>query len=347
MRMTNWMRAGTMAALGLVTWVGGAHAQRDDARGDAPRAAGEARDQGERRDQGETRNQGQRRAIPNPIDSPQDLQDTARLVFLAADANRDGQISRKEAVDAANLFVGGFFFRADADGNGTLTQEEARQARQEFLNRQPILRVFAQEARRQRGGDQGGQGGTRQNPLRSAADLLDENNDRQLQASEVRQAVQGAVDGFYESADTNRDDQLSPSELNAAAIGMARAAVQAAFQLADADNSGSLSREEFERAVLEPARTVFSVLDGDNNNQISPQEARQAQRMLMNQMRVRIPDTRGERAPVPDFGAQDGDQPRRGQPGQPRPGQRRQGQGGQDRDQPGQGQSGEGQRQPQ
>ena len=56
-----------------------------------------------------------------PIQSIQDVQDTAKMLFKLADTNNDGQISQKEATDAGNLLVGGFFFRADANGDGVLT----------------------------------------------------------------------------------------------------------------------------------------------------------------------------------------------------------------------------------
>ena len=59
-----------------------------------------------------------------PIRSIQDLQDTAKMVFKLADTNNDGQISQKEATDVGDLLVGGFFFRADANGDGTLTPDE-------------------------------------------------------------------------------------------------------------------------------------------------------------------------------------------------------------------------------
>ncbi len=68
--------------------------------------------------------------LPGPIDSLSDLRDTASLVFKLADTNNDNQISRKEATDAGNLLVGGFFFRADTNGDGVLTEQEAQQARE-------------------------------------------------------------------------------------------------------------------------------------------------------------------------------------------------------------------------
>src|SRR4051812_39221242 len=88
------------------------------------------------------RAQAERKAgdLPGPIDSLQDLQDTGRMVFKMADTNNDGQISQQEAVEAANGVVGGFFFRADRDGNGVLTAEEAQAAREAFLASKPWLR---------------------------------------------------------------------------------------------------------------------------------------------------------------------------------------------------------------
>ena len=74
-----------------------------------------------------------------PINSFQDVQDTAKMFFKLADTNNDGQISQKEAVDVGNLLVGGFFFRADTNGDGVLSQEEARQARESLFAQQPLL----------------------------------------------------------------------------------------------------------------------------------------------------------------------------------------------------------------
>ena len=67
---------------------------------------------------------------PGPIDSVQDLQDSGKIAFKMADVNNDNRISQKEAVDAGNLLVGGFFFRADANGDGVVSKEEAQQARE-------------------------------------------------------------------------------------------------------------------------------------------------------------------------------------------------------------------------
>jgi len=299
--MSTWKTGIATLSLGLATAVGSAWAQepaREGGRAERPRpAAGRHHEEGD---------------IPGPIDSVTDLQDTGKMLFKVADTNNDGQISQKEAIDAGNLLVGGFFFRADADGNGTLTQDEARQAREAMLRQNPGLRiVFGQMRRAARGeGDQGS------NPAQGLASLLDGNQDRQLQAGELRQAVQTAVQGIYEAADTNRDGQMSPAEINAGVIGLARSAAQAAFQAADQDKNGSLSQEEFDRSIVEPAHAVFRMLDTDNDNQITPQEAQAARRFFRSQLRsLRVPEPANsprnliesgrnadEAAPVPAIG---------------------------------------------
>src|SRR5205814_3936083 len=92
--------------------------------------------------------------LPGPIDSIQDLQDTAKMLFKMADTNNDGQISQKEAIDVGNLLVGGFFFRADANGDGVLTPEESRAARDQLFQQQPLLRYVLQKAKPNNGGTQ-------------------------------------------------------------------------------------------------------------------------------------------------------------------------------------------------
>jgi len=236
--------------------------------------------------------------LPGPIDSLADLQDTGKMVFKMADINNDGQISQKEAIDAGNLLVGGFFFRADANGDGAVSKEEAQQARESFLQQKPLLRLVLQRAG-QRGAAQPGQpaepgqpaqpgqrGSRGQNPAQGFMSFADSNNDGQLQAAELRQAVQTGVQSLYAAADTNRDGQMSPEEVNAAVAGMARAAAQASFQAADKDGNGSLSQEEFNQAIVEPANAVFRVVDANGDGQISQQEAQSAQRVVINQIRI-------------------------------------------------------------
>jgi len=273
-----------LAGLGILTTVGGLRAQQPAAATQPAQArpAGAAED----RKAGD---------LPGPIDSLSDLQDTAKMLFKMADTNNDGQISQKEATDVGNLLVGGFFFRADANGDGKLSQEEIRAARETLVQQKPYLRMLFQRAQRE--GNAGGNTGNANanannaNPLQSIGALLDNNGDKQLEATEVRQAVQTAVTGFYAQADTNRDSQLSPAELNAAAVGMARSVAVAAFRAADTDHNGQLSKTEFDKAIEEPAHKIFAMMDANGDGQLSEQEAQAARQFLMSQFRaMQVPD---------------------------------------------------------
>ena len=223
--------------------------------------------------------------LPRPVDNVlNDLQTGGRMLFKLADTNNDGQISQKEAIDAGNLMVGGFFFRADQNGDGVLSPEEAKQARESLFQQQPLLRYVLEKgtwaAKNEKGGNDAAT-----DPAKAIGNLLDTNNDKQIQASEVRQAVTTAVQEFFAMADTNRDNNLSPTEINSAIIGVARAAAQTAFQAADADKNGSLSRAEFDKAIVEPANIIFAILDTNNDGQISPEEAKQAEKIAAHQLK--------------------------------------------------------------
>ena len=228
----------------------------------------------------------QTKDLPGPIDSLQDLQDTGRMIFKLADENNDGQISQREAVDAGNLAVGGLFFRADANGDGTVTQEEARAARDSFLAQKPMVRFLIGRAQsvKQPANNAGGS----PNPGAVFMGLVDANNDKQLQATEVRQAVQTAVQGLFAAADTNRDGLMSPTEVNAAIVGGVKAIEQASFQAADLNHDGQISREEFTKAMTDPANAAFAILDANNDGQLSQQEMISAGRIVEQQIRRSI-----------------------------------------------------------
>ncbi len=249
MMLHHWTRSLKAVGLGLVTLAGTASAQTKD--------------------------------LPGPIDSLQDLQDTGRMIFKAVDENNDGQISQKEAVDAGNLGIGGLFFRADANGDGMVTQDEARQARDTFLAQKPMVRFLMQRAQTAKPQPNAGT----PNPAAIFMGLIDSNNDKQLQATEVRQAVQTAVQGLFAAADTNRDGFMSPVEVNAAIAGAVKAAQQASFQAADGDNNGQISKEEFNKALTDPANAAFQVLDANGDGQLSQQELQQAGKMIEGQVR--------------------------------------------------------------
>lgn len=223
--------------------------------------------------------------LPGPIDSVDDLQDAGRMLFKLADENNDGQISQKEAADAGNLVAGGFFFRADQNGDGVLTADEVKQARDAFLSTKPWLRYAIQTAEAVKAREPKTDGTQPQISLNTLSAVFDTNNDKQLQASELRQAVQTTVQGLFATADTNRDGQLSASEVNAGVAGLGRQVAQAAFQQADTDNNGQISEAEFDKAIMEPAKVVFSIMDLNHDGQISQKEAQTARQVVMSKMR--------------------------------------------------------------
>jgi Ca2+-binding EF-hand superfamily protein len=247
--------------------------------------------------------------LPGPINSISDLQDTAKLVFKLADTNNDDQISQKEAVDAGNLLVGGFFFRADANGDGVLTEQEAQQARESLFAQQPLLR-FVLERAKPTNPPQGKEtqnvqpiaSGTANDPahvarslaadpMRTIENLLDTNHDQKIEATELRQAVQTGVSTLFLMADNNQDGQLSPYELNDAVGEVAKSAVQSVFQAADTDRNSLLSMDEYDKALTEPAHAVFRVFDANADNQLSLDELQRAERIIADQIaRLRVPE---------------------------------------------------------
>jgi Ca2+-binding EF-hand superfamily protein len=233
--------------------------------------------------------------MPRPAAAAIDeFQGLGRMVFKLADTNNDGQISQQEAINAANMVVGGYFFKADKNGDGIVSQDEARQAREEFLSEKPWLRYVIETAQASRKADRAAQPVAgqpaattgHQNPLATLLMSFDTNNDKQLQAGEVRQAVQTVVQAAFATADTNRDNQLSPSEVNAALAGAARTMARAAFQQADTDHNGQISQAEWEKAIIEPARVAFRVLDLNHDGQISEQEAQTARQVVESRLRM-------------------------------------------------------------
>ena len=258
---------------------------------------------------------------PSPGPDPtvlKDLEDTGKLLFMMADENRDGQISQKEAIDAGNLSVGGFFFRADTNGDGILSPQEAQHARDAFLKDRPWLKYVVETAKATP--KPGGSAAANpQAAFQVFETVLDTNNDRQLQATELRQGVQTIVQGMFATADTNRDNQLSPTEVNAAVDGIARSVAKGAFQAADSDHNGSVSLQEWDRAIEVPAHVVFNVLDGNHDGQLTRAETEQAEKVVISQIRsIRVPHAANapsnlirtgrlpsEVAPVPTLGTSD------------------------------------------
>jgi Ca2+-binding EF-hand superfamily protein len=257
-------------------------------------------------------------SLPSPMEAIRTVQNTGRALFIMADSNHDGQISQQEAVDVNDLLVGGFFFRADADGNGAVTEQEAKVLTDKYFDQNPWARYVVESLKSQvQEKQRAGQNNTANNAALNMLTLIDTNNDRQLQATELRQFVQTLTQSFFAAADTNRDGQMSPAEINAAVAGGIRAIAQQSFQQADTDRNGQLSRAEYDRAIIEPANMLFQIIDLNHDGELSQQETQQVERALLAQIRMlQVPEAPNsltnliesgrmprDAAPVPTFGA--------------------------------------------
>jgi Ca2+-binding EF-hand superfamily protein len=227
--------------------------------------------------------------LPGPIHSIEDLQDVGKLLFKLADTNNDNLISQKEAIDAGNLLAGGFFFRADTNGDGVVTPDEARAAREALFNQRPLLKFIFQRGEAAIN-EQGGAGAVKEEKM-NLMNVLDTNHDRNLSASELRQAVQTSVQSLFLTADRNGDGQLDPAEVNEAIVDMGRTAVQTAFNAADTDKNGAVSQAEFDKAIVNPAHVLFKIFDANNDGQISPDEMRSGMQILVRELRsMQVPE---------------------------------------------------------
>ncbi len=227
--------------------------------------------------------------LPGPIHSIEDLQDVGKLLFKLADTNNDNLISQKEAIDAGNLLAGGFFFRADTNGDGVVTPDEARAAREALFNQKPLLKFIFQ--RGESAINQQGSAGAVKEEKMNLMNVLDTNHDRNLSASELRQAVQTSVQSLFLTADRNGDGQLDSAEVNQAIVDMGRTAVQTAFNAADTDKNGAVSQAEFDKAIMNPAHVLFKIFDANNDGQISPDEMRSGMQTLVRELRsMQVPE---------------------------------------------------------
>lgn len=189
-------------------------------------------------------------------------QTAARLVEMA-DANGDGKVSRDEAHAMTSFLVGGFFFRADADGNGTVTPEEGRQARVDFMSQHPSLASLFRTVR----------GTTGQSPFATVARLVDVEYGKPLAIAEAREAARSAVNDLYSVVDTSKDGVITVAEARTAAWEGARSLGHAAFRAADTDRSGGLTQQELRAALQASADVAFNMSDTNKDGQLSEEEA--------------------------------------------------------------------------
>jgi Ca2+-binding EF-hand superfamily protein len=208
------------------------------------------------------RSEGQSGAVLHCSPGAEVEQTASRLVEMA-DANGDGKVSKDEAHAMTSFLVGGFFFRADADGNGTVTPEEGRQARVDFMSQHPSIASLFRTVRSTTG----------QSPFATVARLVDVEYGQPLAIAEAREAARSAVNDLYSVVDTSKDGVITVAEARTAAWEGARSLGHAAFQTADADRSGGLTQPELRAALQASADVAFNMSDTNKDGQLSEDEA--------------------------------------------------------------------------
>lgn len=180
-----------------------------------------------------------------------------------ADADGNGQISKTEAGAFTNFVIGGFFFRADTDGDGVVGPEEGRAARSELVTQYPALATLLSQARAVTG----------ESPFKAIADMVGVDYGTPLSADEAREAARGAMDDLFKVVDDDSDGTITPAEARAASWEAVRALGQRAFRSGDKNNDGKLDLTEFQAAVDATAKLAFEAGDANDNGSLTEQEA--------------------------------------------------------------------------
>ncbi len=194
------------------------------------------------------------------------MQSTLATLAASADADSDGKISRPEAESLVNFLVGGFMFRADENGDGTVTPSEGRKVRMELTEQHPALAALLAQVR----------AATGTNPFHELASLLDVNYEKPVKASDARAVALVVLDDVFKVADQNHDGAITESEARAAGMKGENALGEQAFAAADANSDGYLDEKEFERPLEASARIAFRIADANDDDKLTKDEARAA-----------------------------------------------------------------------
>jgi hypothetical protein len=190
----------------------------------------------------------------------------ATKIVELADSDANGQVSRTEAESAVNFVLGGFFFRADGNGDGKVTPEEGREARMQLGERHPAVAALLNQAREAAGAT----------PFQLIGELANVNYDRTLSMEEARGAARSGIDGVFRVADTNKDDTITRAEVMDASVRGARALGSRAFAAADANHDQHLDASEFEGVIDGSVKTIFTMADANKDGRLSEAEAASA-----------------------------------------------------------------------
>ncbi len=194
----------------------------------------------------------------------QGMETAFRRAMELFDSNEDGKLSRVEATSGVNFLLGGFFFRADQNGDGTITPEEGKQERADLAQRYPAAAELLAQVKR---------AASATTAFDSLARILDTAAESSLSLADAKKAASGAVDDSFRLADTNQDKEIDGAELAAVSLKVAKDFSHRTFAAADTDGDKSLTVEEFQNALAASTRPVFQMADLDRNGRLSETEA--------------------------------------------------------------------------
>ncbi|MDC0747794.1 EF-hand domain-containing protein [Polyangium mundeleinium] len=203
--------------------------------------------------------------------------------FLGLDADQNGRIERQEAMTQLNMLVGAVFFRADADGDGVVSADEAREASASMPALSRVLGALT--------GQMSGES------LDALEARIGVTWGESISAAQAHEATERAVDALFGAVDADGDGTISRRELHEGAAAFAARMATSAFERADGNGNGTLDAREFEAAMLVPARAAFAAADANEDGELSPDEAQAATALLGNWVSL-VPAAAGRPPPT-------------------------------------------------
>ena len=181
----------------------------------------------------------------------QELSGMLNRFSAIADANGDGRIDKQEAYSSADFLVGGFFFRADTNNDGTISPEEGRSVRAELAARHPQLAMAIKTM-----------AGPNPTAITSRlGEVLGVDYGQSVSSKELRDMGHQTVDELFNMADRDKNGALTRAEAEEAGRERMRTLAQATFSAADSNQDQKVALEEFRAALERPVRQAFELAD--------------------------------------------------------------------------------------